>query len=95
MKVDKETLKKTAHLARLEFDEKDEESMLKDLNQILDWVAELDELDTSEVEPLTHMSAEINIFREDQAANTLNREDALKLAPQKDEQYFKVPKVLE
>ena len=56
MKIDKSTLQKMAHLARLEIEEKDEKSMIKDMNEILTWVEQLDEVDTTSVEPLTNMS---------------------------------------
>jgi len=95
MKIDKDSIKKIAHLARLEFDEKSAEKMSMDMSQILDWVEQLNEVDTSGVEPLTTMSSEINIMREDQIANQLGHEEALKNAPKKDSDYFRVPKVLE
>ncbi|HEY8402282.1 MAG TPA: Asp-tRNA(Asn)/Glu-tRNA(Gln) amidotransferase subunit GatC [Cytophagaceae bacterium] len=94
MSVDKDTLRKIAHLARLDFDPKDEESLLNDMNKILAWVDKLQELNTDNVQPLIHMSQEVNVLREDKAENTLKHEDALKLAPKKDSDYFRVPKFL-
>ena len=94
MKVDKETLKKIAHLARVEIQKGDEEGLLKDLQQILAWIDKLDTLDTDDVEPLTHMTFEQNRLREDIPQNSLTREAALKNAPDHDEEFFKVPKVL-
>ena len=94
MKVTKETLHKMAHLARLEVDPKDEPQLINDLTEILTWVEKLNELDTSDVEPLTHMSAEVNLYRKDKAANRLDRKDALKVAPDHNEQFFIVPKVI-
>ncbi len=79
MKVNKETLRKIAHLSRLELQEKDEAPMINSLNEILEWVDQLNEVDTSEVEPLTNMS----------------HEEALKNAPARDQDYFKVPKVID
>ncbi|KAA3439309.1 Asp-tRNA(Asn)/Glu-tRNA(Gln) amidotransferase subunit GatC [Rufibacter hautae] len=95
MSTNIETLRQLAHLARLEFDETKEQEMLKDLNNILDWVDQLRQLDTQNVEPLIHISEELNVMREDTAQNTVRHEDALKLAPRKDSDYFRVPKVLE
>jgi aspartyl-tRNA(Asn)/glutamyl-tRNA(Gln) amidotransferase subunit C len=95
MKIDKESIKKIAHLARLEFDENSAEKMSKDMSQILDWVEQLNEIDTTNVEPLTTMSSEINDMREDKVANQLDHESALKNAPKRDTDYFIVPKVLE
>lgn len=95
MKIDKETLHKIAHLARLEIDPKKEDEYIKDLEDILTWVEKLNELDTEGVEPLTNMSFEKNVLREDERKKTISHEQALKNAPDKDNDYFRVPKVLE
>lgn len=95
MKINKEILTKIAHLARLEFDESNTEKMVKDLNGILAFVEKLNEVNTEGVEPLTTMSHEINVLREDEPEPHLSHERALRNAPQKDSDYFRVPKVLE
>ncbi|MCJ8165222.1 Asp-tRNA(Asn)/Glu-tRNA(Gln) amidotransferase subunit GatC [Pontibacter sp. E15-1] len=95
MSTDIQTIKKLAHLARLEFNEEKEQAMLQDLNKILNWMDKLRELDTTAVEPLTHMSEEVNVLREDIRKNTVSHEEALLNAPKKDSDYFRVPKVLE
>ncbi|MBC5773841.1 Asp-tRNA(Asn)/Glu-tRNA(Gln) amidotransferase subunit GatC [Pontibacter sp. KCTC 32443] len=95
MSTDIQTIRKLAHLARLEFNEEKEQEMLGDLNKILNWVDKLRELDTENIEPLTHMTAEVNVMREDVAQNTVTHEEALLNAPKKDSDYFRVPKVLE
>jgi aspartyl-tRNA(Asn)/glutamyl-tRNA(Gln) amidotransferase subunit C len=95
MSTDIQTIRKLAHLSRLEFNEEKEQEVLKDLNKILNWVDQLRELDTENVEPLTHMSAEMNVMREDIAENTVTHEQALSNAPKKDSNYFRVPKVME
>ena len=95
MNIDKNTIKKIAHLARLEFDENGAEKMSRDMSQILDWVEKLNELDTDQIEPLTTMSSEVNDMREDQVGSHLSHEAALKNAPKRDAKYFRVPKVLE
>ena len=94
MNVDKETLHKVAHLARLNIKPEEEAKLLSDMSDILSWVEKLKEVDTDQVEPLTHMTREVNIMRADEAQKTIERADALKNAPKKDEQFFKVPKVL-
>ena len=94
MKIDSSTIRKIAHLARLEFHEKDEKDMIRDMTEILSWVEKLNELDTENVEPLTNMSYEINRLRDDSVKPHLDHDDALKNAPDKDEHYFRVPKVL-
>ena len=95
MSIDKESLKKIAHLARLEFDENSEEKMLKDMNNMLSFVEKLQELDTENVEPLQSMSFEMNQLRQDGVKNHLSLEQGLKNAPQKDKEFFRVPKVIE
>ena len=95
MQIDKETLKKIAHLARLEVDDKDTDQMLKDMNNMVNFVEKLNEVDTTGIEPLTTMSHEINALREDEVKPHLPHADALKNAPKKDDQFFRVPKVLE
>ncbi|ARS33974.1 Asp-tRNA(Asn)/Glu-tRNA(Gln) amidotransferase subunit GatC [Pontibacter actiniarum] len=95
MSTDIQTIRKIAHLARLEFNEEKEQEVLQDLNKILNWVDQLRELDTESVEPLIHMSEEVNVLREDEVRNTISHEQALLNAPKKDSDYFRVPKVLE
>lgn len=95
MKINRELLDKIAHLARLEFDEKDAEKMMADMSAIVDWVEKLNEVDTEGVEPLTTMSHEINALRDDEVKTTLPHERALLNAPKKDVDYFSVPKVIE
>ena len=95
MKIDRALLDKIAHLSRLEFDGKDAEKMMKDMTAIVDWVEKLKEVDTEGVEPLTTMSYEINVLREDEVKGHLDHARALESAPKKDADYFRVPKVLE
>jgi aspartyl-tRNA(Asn)/glutamyl-tRNA(Gln) amidotransferase subunit C len=95
MQIDKATLEKIAHLARLEFDEKNTEKMLSDMNGILTFVEKLNEVNTDGIQPLTTMSHEINVLRDDEVKPPLTHDRALKNAPRKDADYFRVPKVLE
>lgn len=95
MSINKETLEKIAHLARLEFDEKSEEKMLRDINNMLSFVEKLQELNTDDIEPLQSMTFEINQFREDKVKDQLSHDKGLKNAPKKDEEFFRVPKVIE
>ena len=95
MKADLKTLRGLAHLARLEFDSTREGQMLTDLNKILDWVAQLEQVDTEGVAPLVHLSHEINVLRDDVAHNTVSHQEGLRNAPRKDSDYFRVPKVLD
>lgn len=86
---------KIAHLSRLEIKPEDEDRMLREMSDIVTFVEKLSEVDTTGVEPLTTMSHEINSLREDEVKGHLDRASALGLAPKADEQYFRVPKVLE
>ena len=65
------------------------------MSAMVSFVEKLNEVDTTGIEPLTTMSHEINSMREDKVKDQLDRDAALKLAPSKDDQFFKVPKVLE
>lgn len=94
MKVDKESLTKVAHLARLNIKPEQEDKLLKDMTEILTWVDKLKELDTDGVEPLTHMTQEVNALREDIAEQTIATQAGLKNAPDHDDQFFKVPNVM-
>lgn len=95
MKIDKETVDKIAHLARLEFEnETQKEEMIKDMNNMLGFIDKLNELDTSNVEPLIYMSEEVNVLRDDEVRVEITQDEALKNAPKKDSDYFKVPKVM-
>jgi aspartyl-tRNA(Asn)/glutamyl-tRNA(Gln) amidotransferase subunit C len=93
MRVDKETLKKIAHLSRLDLDEGKEKEMLQSLSEILTWVEKLNELNTDNIDPLTNMSMEVNALREDKIGEHLDREKGLSNAPERDATFFKVPKV--
>ena len=94
MKITKEIVRKTAHLARLTFSEEGETQMVQDLQKMVNWVDKLQEVDTDDVEPLTSMSPEINVFRADEVANQLARASTFRNAPKHDSEFFRVPKVI-
>jgi len=94
MKIDDALIDKLSTLSKLEFEGKDREEIKKDLERMLTFVDKLNEVDTDEVEPLVYMTDEYAVLRDDEAENTLSKEDALKNAPSKDSDYFRVPKVL-
>ena len=95
MKVSQEDVKKIAHLARLEMPETKIEQMQDSINKVLVWMEALNSVDTSNVEPLVHMTPALNNFREDEVKVTLDRAQALALGPDTNETYFKVPQVIE
>lgn len=92
--VDKKLIEDISHLSRLEFSEEDKTEMADNLNEILGWVEQLNEIDTTTTLPLTHISEEVNVMRNDEVANVLSHEKALKNAPKKDSDYFRTPKVI-
>ena len=94
MKVDKKLVEKVAGLAKLEFDEAAKEKMVSDMDKIISFINKLEELDTDSIEPLVYMSEETNVLRTDKVSEHSAKEEVLKNAPQKDSDYFKVPKVL-
>ncbi len=93
-KIDIKTVDEVAHLARLEFTDDAKAEIANDMNRMLTFIDKLNELDTEGVEPLIYMTDEFNVMREDIPVETLNQKDALKNAPRKDSDYFKVPKVI-
>lgn len=94
MKVTDELVEKLAELAKLEFKGSKKEEIKADFQKMVDFVDKLNEIDTSNVEPLIHVSDVVNRFRTDEVKSDITHEEALKNAPQKDSDYFKVPKVL-
>lgn len=95
MKITEETVDKIAELAKLEFNTAEKQALVGDMNKILTFMEKLDELDTEGVEPLIYMTEEINALRTDVVVQEITHEEALKNAPKKDSDYFRVPKVLE
>lgn len=94
MKIDTVLIDKLAELSKLEFNETDKKEIQKNLGNILDLVEKLQEVNTEGVEPLVYMNENTDVFREDKIVNTTTKEEALKNAPSKDSDYFKVPKVI-
>jgi len=93
-KIDIKTVDEVAHLARLEFTDEAKVEIANDMNRMLTFIDKLNELDTEGIEPLIYMTDEFNVMRDDIPVETLNQKDALKNAPRKDSDYFKVPKVI-
>jgi len=94
MKIDDATLDKLAKLAKLKIDEDEREKLKADMTAILSWVDKLEEVDTDNVEPILHMTKEVNRVREDENNLNLPVEEALKNASLTVDNYFVVPKVI-
>lgn len=95
MKITDETVDHIAHLARLEFEGDKRDAIREDMERIINFMEKLQEVDTENVEPLIFMSHEVNRLREDELKPMVSQEDALKNAPKKDSDYFRIPKVLD
>ena len=95
MKIDKNTINKIARLSRIKLDDKESEDYIKDLNSILDWVEQLNEVNTENVEPLSNISSSTLPKREDVYKDVNSSEEILENAPDKLEGFFAVPKVVE
>jgi aspartyl-tRNA(Asn)/glutamyl-tRNA(Gln) amidotransferase subunit C len=94
MKVDEKLIDDLAHLARLEFEQKEKVRIQNDLERMIGFVNKLNEINTDSIEPLIYMTEERNVLRDDEVIVGVSQKDALKNAPQKDSDYFKVPKVI-
>lgn len=95
MKITKEQVEQVAKLARLAITEQEKAIFSEQLSSILTHVDKLNELDTSKVEPTSHVISMQNVFREDQVKKCLPREEALAGAPEASEEFFRVPKIIE
>ena len=94
MEVNDQLINNLAQLSRLEFNAEEKDEIKNDLQKMIAFIDKLNELDTSGVEPLLHMSDNVNVLREDEVKGSISTEEALKNAPLHDEQFFKVPKVI-
>ncbi|MCC6276993.1 MAG: Asp-tRNA(Asn)/Glu-tRNA(Gln) amidotransferase subunit GatC [Oligoflexia bacterium] len=94
MAVSEETIRKIAHLARLELTEKEVQTYSKQLTGILDYVSQLSKVDTTGVEPLVTATDMAVNFREDKVEPSLSPDDLLSNAPDRSGNLFKVPPVL-
>ena len=94
MDVNDALVDKLAMLARLRFDDAEKPAIKADLQKMISFVDKLNELDTTGVEPLLHITPNVNVLREDIVKGSVSSNDALKNAGLKDKQFFKVPKVI-
>ena len=96
MRIDEATLDRIAELARLDYsDPAARKAILADMEKVLTFVEKLNEVDTKGVEPLIFMTDEENTLRDDVAEVSITKQEALKNAPVKDSDYFKVPRVVD
>ena len=94
IEINDQLIANLSKLAKLKFDKKSAKKIKSDLKKILEFVNSISKIDTSTVKPLIYMSEELNILRNDEIGNEISQKDALRNAPKKDSDYFKVPTVL-
>jgi len=94
MEVNSKLVNNLAHLARLQFSEAETAAYTKDLEKMIAFVEKLQEVDTTGVEPLLHISGEVNILRADELNGSVSRTEALLNAPEANDAFFRVPKVI-
>ncbi len=95
MQVDEKTVRRIARLARIKITDEEAKSLESELSQILNWVEQLSEVDTSNVEPMTRVVAQKLRKRDDKVTDGEIADDVVKNAPVVDDHYFVVPKVVE
>jgi aspartyl-tRNA(Asn)/glutamyl-tRNA(Gln) amidotransferase subunit C len=95
MKISEEEIEHIALLARLSLSDDERELFISQLSGILDYMEKLNELDTKDIEPTSHVLSLHNVMRDDVPAPSLPREDALMNAPFRTEKFYRVPKIIE
>ncbi len=94
-KIDEITVRKVAKLSRLEVSDQQVHKLASQLNSILDYVNKLNELDTADIEPLAHCLPVQNVMREDNIQQSLGTDKVLTNAPERDDNHFIVPKIID
>jgi aspartyl-tRNA(Asn)/glutamyl-tRNA(Gln) amidotransferase subunit C len=93
--ITREDVEHVAELARLELTAAEKEQFIAQLNSILTYMEKLSELNTTDVEPTSHVLPMVNVFRDDEVQPSLERDRALQNAPQESHFFFKVPRIIE
>ncbi|MDJ0624295.1 MAG: Asp-tRNA(Asn)/Glu-tRNA(Gln) amidotransferase subunit GatC [Desulfocapsaceae bacterium] len=94
MKISRQEVEHVAHLARLNLSEDDLVKMTGQLDEILNYVAKLEELDTTDIEPTTHAFSVKNAYRDDIAQESLTQEESLRNCAVRNNEAFIVPRIL-
>ena len=95
MAIDKAKVREIAKLARMKVADKDESELATELNQIFDWIEQLDEVDTEDVLPVTSVTSEILSQRDDKVTNLDQKDKVLANSPSDNSDFYVVPKVVE
>jgi aspartyl-tRNA(Asn)/glutamyl-tRNA(Gln) amidotransferase subunit C len=94
MEVNHDLIDKLSNLARLEIKPEEKDKLQSDMNELIGFIEKLQELDTTGIEPLMHLTEEINVLRADEVKGSVTREEALENAALKNDAFFMVPKVI-
>ena len=95
MKISEEILNNISSLSKIKIDEKIKSDLIKDLESILKMVEEMNKIDTSGIEPMSHPLEEADNLRKDEASDDIRRDEYQKFAPQTDDGFYLTPKVIE
>ena len=93
-KITKDEVKKVALLARLELNKDEINNHAEQLEKILEYIKQLEKIDTDDIPCTTRAIEVINVFRKDEKKNSICREELLELGPSMEDKYFKVPKII-
>ena len=94
MEISNQTIEKLANLAQLQFSEEEKVAIKVDLEKMVGFIEQLQKIDTTNVEPLIHITEAVNVLRSDEVKGSITAEAALINAPSKDQYFFTVPKVI-
>ena len=94
IKITRDEVKKVAHLARLELNEHEINNHAEQLEKILDYIRQLEKIDTDDVPCTTRAIEVVNVFRKDEKKNFDCYKELLELGPSREDRYFKVPKII-
>jgi len=94
MKIDDNLLNRLAKLSKLNFEGTEKEAIKQDLQNILNFIEQINEVNTDGVEPLIHITNNKNAFRKDESKQLITKKEALSNAPKKTDDFFLVPKVI-
>ena len=93
-RISRDQVKKVANLARLELNESEIQNHAEQLEKILDYIKQLEKINTEDISCTTRAIEVVNVLRKDEKKNYVNSEELLNLAPSRENNFFKVPKII-
>jgi aspartyl-tRNA(Asn)/glutamyl-tRNA(Gln) amidotransferase subunit C len=94
MQITSEMIDRLAHLARLKFSQEEKKELMTDLERMIEFVEKLKEVDTTDVQPLLHITDAVNVLRDDEVKQMISKQEALLNAPFTNGDFFITPKVI-